>query len=61
MTREQLLKVITDKTNDIFREYQDAEGITDGVLFFGDSIALDELQNELADLIIRSMQHNKGD
>ena len=61
MTREQLLKVITDKTNDIFREYQDAEGITDGGLFFGDSIALDELQNELADLIIRSMQHNKGD
>ena len=50
MDKKELLELIEEKTNDVFLEYQ--EKIKSGDISPEQALRLDELQNELADLVI---------
>ena len=59
MTREKLLKKIDEKVDEIYYDYQTSEGITCGDISPTNAFALDELEEQLADLIIYSMEGNR--
>lgn len=52
MDREELYNLIEEKNNDIFLEYQKQNGIKSGDISPMQALRLEELQNELADLIM---------
>ena len=52
MDRETLYSLVEERVNDIFLEYQTANGIKSGDLSPMQSLQLDELQNTLTDLIM---------
>lgn len=52
MDREILYSLVEERINDIFLEYQAANDIKSGNISPMQALRLEELQNELADLII---------
>lgn len=52
MTKEELLKLIESSVNDIFLKYQQANNIESGDITALQSLRLDDLQENLADIII---------
>lgn len=52
MDRKELYNLIEEKNNDIFLEYQKQNGIKSGNISPMQALRLEELQNELADLIM---------
>lgn len=52
MDRKELYNLIEEKNNDIFLEYQKQNGIKSGDISPMQALRLEELQNELADLIM---------
>ena len=61
MNREELYELVDNAIDNVFGKYQDAEGITSGDIAPLDSIKLDSLIDQVTDLIISSMEHNKPD
>lgn len=59
MDREQLLKLIDEKINEIFVDYQNANGITNGDIHPFDAFRLDQIEEALADLIERVGTYQK--
>ena len=51
MTKEELLELIHEKTNEIFLAYQEANGITDGGISPLDHLKLEGIEEQLATLI----------
>ncbi len=60
MDRETLYSLVEERVNDIFLEYQTANGIKSGDLSPMQSLQLDELQNTLTDLIMSVGSKNNG-
>lgn len=52
MDRKELLKLIEEKTDDVFLEYQEENDIKSGDISPERALRLEELQNELADLVM---------
>lgn len=52
MDRKELLKLIEEKTDDVFLEYQEKNDIKSGDISPEQALKLEELQNELADLVM---------
>lgn len=52
MDKKELLELIEEKTDDVFLEYQKKNDIKSGDISPEQALRLDELQNELADLVI---------
>lgn len=52
MDRKELLKLIEEKTDDVFLEYQEKNDIKSGDISPEQALRLEELQNELADLVM---------
>lgn len=52
MNRETLYNLVEERINDIFLEYQTANNIKSGDISPVQALRLEELQNELADLIM---------
>lgn len=52
MDRKELLKLIEEKTDDVFLEYQEKNDIKSGDISPERALRLEELQNELADLVM---------
>lgn len=52
MTKEELLRLIESSVNDIFLKYQQSSNIESGDITPLQSLRLDDLQENLADLII---------
>lgn len=52
MDRKELYNLIEEKNNDIFLEYQKQNGIKSGDITPLQALQLEELQNELANLIM---------
>ena len=52
MDRKELLKLIEEKTDDVFLEYQEKNDIKSGDISPEQAIRLEELQNEFADLVM---------
>lgn len=52
MDRKELLKLIEEKTDDVFLKYQEKNDIKSGDISPGQALRLDELQNELAELVM---------
>lgn len=59
MTREELKSLISDKIDKIYYAYQTSEHINSGDIIPDDAFELDDIEDRLADLIIKSMEHNK--
>ncbi len=59
MNREELYKLVDDAIDNVFGQYQDVEGITSGDIAPLDAIKLHSLIDQVTDLIISSMEHNK--
>lgn len=53
MDRKKLLELIEEKTDDVFLEYQKKNDIKSGDISPEQALRLEELQNELADLVMR--------
>lgn len=53
MDRKELLELIEEKTDDVFLEYQEKNDIKSGDISPEQALKLEELQNELADLVMR--------
>jgi hypothetical protein len=60
MDKEQLLELIKEKVDEIFLEYQNANGIQDGDIHPYDVLRLDYIQEELADFIEHVGEYQKG-
>ena len=58
MTRNELLDLVEDKVNELYLAYQNAEGITNGDIGPDCEFQLDEIEQNLTDLIIKSMEEN---
>lgn len=52
MDRKELLELIEEKTDDVFLEYQEKNDIKSGDISPEQALKLEELQNELADLVM---------
>lgn len=52
MDKKELLELIEEKTDDVFLEYQEENDIKSGDISPEQALRLDELQNELADLVM---------
>lgn len=52
MDRKKLLELIEEKTDDVFLEYQEKNDIKSGDISPEQALKLEELQNELADLVM---------
>ena len=52
MDRKELLKLIEEKTDDVFLEYQEKNDIKSGDISPEQALRLEELQNELADIVM---------
>lgn len=52
MDRKELLKLIEEKTDDVFLKYQEKNDIKSGDISPEQALRLEELQNELADLVM---------
>lgn len=59
MNEEELLELIDEKVNEIFKAYQDSRGCTSGDITPEMSLELDMLQRRLADLIIEQVEINE--
>lgn len=59
MNREILYSLVEERINDIFLEYQTANDIKSGNISPMQALRLEELQNELADLIMNVGSENK--
>lgn len=57
MDRETLYNLVESKIDDIFLEYQNANGIKSGDISPMQSLRLDNLQNQLTDLIMEVGNH----
>ena len=61
MNRETLYNLIEERLNDIFLEYHDANEIKSGDISPLQALQLEDIQNQLADLIMKVGSHdNKG-
>ena len=58
MEREELLRIIDDKVNDIFLAYQEAEDIESGDITPEEQMRLDAIIENLCDCVIESMEKN---
>lgn len=58
MEREELLRIIDDKVNDIFLAYQEAEDIESGDITPDEEMRLDAIIENLCDCVIESMEKN---
>lgn len=61
MDKQTLLELITEKVDEIFLEYQNANGITNGDIHPYDALRLDYIMEELADHIVRVGEYQKGE
>ena len=61
MDKAQLLELIEEKFDEIFLEYQNANGIQNGDIHPYDALRLDYIKEELADHIERVGEYQKGD
>lgn len=61
MDKQQLLELITEKVDEIFLEYQNANGITNGDIHPYDVLRLDYIMEELADHIEKVGEYQKGE
>lgn len=52
MDRKELLKLIEEKTDDVFLEYQEKNDIKSGDISPEQALRLEKLQNEFADLVM---------
>lgn len=52
MDKKELLELIEEKTDDVILEYQEKNDIKSGDISPEQALRLDELQNELADLVM---------
>lgn len=52
MDKKELLELIEEKIDDVFLEYQKKNDIKSGDISPEQALRLDELQNELADLVM---------
>lgn len=52
MDRKKLLELIEEKTDDVFLEYQEKNDIKSGDISPEQALRLEELQNELADIVM---------
>lgn len=59
MTKKELMVLIDNRINEVYFHYQNAENIESGDILPDDAIAIGNLEEQLADLIIKSMEHNK--
>ena len=55
-----LKELIHDKIDEIFLQLQNANNINDGGIYPLDAIRLDEIEEELAELIERVINYQKG-
>ncbi len=55
-----LKQLIHDKIDEIFLELQDANNINDGGIYPLDALRLEEIEEELAELITRVINYQKG-
>jgi hypothetical protein len=60
MDREQLLELISEKVDEIFLEYQNANDIQNGDIHPYDALRLDYIMEELADHIEKVGEYQKG-
>lgn len=61
MNREELHDLVDANINDIFLRYQDAMGIRNGDISPEYALKLDQITDQLTDLVIDSMEHNKSE
>lgn len=61
MDRAELYNLIDERVNDVFMDYYEANKISSGDIAPEDVFLLEEIQTQLADLIIRVGQYNKGE
>ena len=59
MDKKELLELIEEKTDDVFLEYQEKNDIKSGDLSPEQALRLEELQNELADLVMHVGRQEK--
>lgn len=60
MDREQLLELISEKVDEIFLDYQNANDIQNGDIYPYDALRLDYIMEELADHIEKVGEYQKG-
>ena len=58
MTKNELFELVENKVNEIYLAYQKAEGITSGDMNPDYEFQLDEIEQNLTDFIIKSMEGN---
>ena len=59
MTKKELKNLIDNKIDEIYYAYQTSEHINSGDITPDDMFKLDDIEDQLTDLIIKSMEHNK--
>lgn len=59
MNRDKLYNIVEDKINEIFSEYQIANGIKTGDISPMQLLKLHDIENQLTDLIIEVGEDNK--
>ena len=58
MNKTQLNELIDSKIDEIFFEYQKANGIESGDIFPEEYLKLEEIKDKLSDFVVKSMSHN---
>jgi hypothetical protein len=61
MDRAELYNLIEERVNDIFMDYYEVNKISSGDIAPEDVFLLEEIQTQLADLIVKVGQYNKGE
>ena len=60
MTKEELKEFLDEKINEVFLEYQTKMGIESGDIYPLEAFALDDLEDQMTDLILRVCERNMG-
>jgi len=60
MTKEELKEFLDEKINEVFLEYQTKMGIESGDIHPLEAFALDNLEDQMTDLILRVCERNMG-
>jgi len=60
MTKEELKEFLDEKINEVFLEYQTRMEIESGDIHPLEALALDELEDQMTDLILRVCERNMG-
>ncbi len=53
---EWLLNMVEEKIDEIYLAYQEKVGITEGRMYLGDVLELDEIQHKVAKFVVKSMK-----